>query len=74
LVGATLVQEGAGVESPPAPPQDGWRPHPRAPHLRLVPRSRAGAQNDPLHLDADKSLRNLVSFVSRLGAVRRNSL
>ena len=76
LVGATLVQEGASAELPPAgpPPQDGWRPHPRAPHLRLVPRTRTGAQNDPLHLDADKSLRNLVSFMSRLGAARRDSL
>jgi len=39
LVGATLVQEGGSAEVPPAPPQDGWRPHPRAPHLRLVTRT-----------------------------------
>ena len=71
LVGATLVREdGAAAESPPSNPNDGWPPHPRAPHLRLVPRKPARAENDPLYFDADKSLQNLVGFVSRLGSSR----
>jgi hypothetical protein len=74
LVGATLVREEATAELPPSPPHDGWRPHPRAPHLRLVPRGRPRAENDPLYFDADKSLTNLVGLVSRLGASRAKNL
>src|SRR5262249_3134383 len=39
LVGANLLREDAARnELPPSHPTDGWRPHPRAPHLRLVTR------------------------------------
>ena len=72
LVGGTLVREESASADPPAPsnPSDGWRPHPRAPHLRLVSRGPVRAESDPLAFDADKSLQNLIGFASRLSAAR----
>ena len=67
LVAATLVREDeTATQAPPPPPgNEGWRSHPRAPHLRLVtPRKLAAADNDPLRLDAEKGLEALLRFVS----------
>ena len=70
LVASSLVREDEEISTfelppPPAPPaNESWRQHPRAPHLRLVvsqeqPRD---VQQDPLHIDAQKSLRNILSM------------
>ncbi|HMI97850.1 MAG TPA: PAS domain-containing protein [Micropepsaceae bacterium] len=73
LVTSKLVrEEDAGTINPPsAPPppsaHDGWRAHPRAPHLRLVSsRVSMDANNDPLSIDAGGIVNNLVSFVAKL--------
>jgi hypothetical protein len=73
LVTSKLVrEEDTGTMEPPAAPpppstRDGWRPHPRAPHLRLVsPRVSMDAKNDPLNIDAREIVKNLVGFVKKL--------
>jgi hypothetical protein len=72
LVTSKLVrEEDAGTIDPPsAPPpstHDGWRAHPRAPHLRLVSsRVSMDANNDPLSIDAGEIANNLMGFVTKL--------
>jgi hypothetical protein len=70
LVGATLVREDGDRTELPPPSRDGWQPHPRAPHLRLVSRGPVPAEKDPLYFDADEGLQNLMGIVSRLAAAR----
>jgi hypothetical protein len=72
LVASSLIREDEDIETtelppPPAPPMaanDSWRPHPKAPHLRLVvSRNAAPAlRRDPLHIDPQESLRNIFKL------------
>jgi hypothetical protein len=77
LVTSKLVrEEDTGTINPPsAPPppstHDGWRAHPRAPHLRLVSsRVSMDAKNDPLGIDASEIVNNLMGFVTKLKSGR----
>ena len=78
LVTSNLVREEyTGMVNPPpaSPPppsaHDGWKSHPRAPHLRLVtPRVVVGAKDDPLSIDAGEIVKNLLGFVSNLRGER----
>jgi hypothetical protein len=73
LVGAKLVREEdtlPGIAPPPPPPaapRQNWRPHPRAPHLRLVNPSDAA---DPLHFDLPGMVHR---FIESCGAAARLS-
>jgi hypothetical protein len=58
---AIVREENTAAESPPPPPgDDGWRAHPRAPHLRLVA---TGKGSDSLHFDAEDVLRQFVAVL-----------
>jgi hypothetical protein len=78
LVTSKLVRdEDTGTINPPsAPPpppsdHDGWRAHPRAPHLRLVSsRVSMDANNDPLDIDAGEIVNNLMGFAAKLKSGR----
>jgi hypothetical protein len=48
LVSSNLVREGESVDkvsAPVLPANEGWRTHPRAPHLRLVPARESAGQD-----------------------------
>jgi hypothetical protein len=69
LVASKLVREDEPDDNttPPPPANDMWRPHPRAPHLRLVTMGdSAGENTDPLRLDADP-LRAMLQFIANSG-------
>jgi hypothetical protein len=69
LVSSMLVHEDDSADKapPPSPPNDRWRPHPRAPHLRLVAtRETAGGDKDPLRLE-DDAFKTLLGLVSENG-------
>src|SRR5258706_3818450 len=77
LVTSKLVREEdtGTIEPPAAPPPpsalDGWRPHPRAPHLRLVSsRVNMDAKSDPLNIDAGEIVKNLSGLVAKLESWR----
>jgi len=66
LVASKLIHEDEPFSRAPRPPSsnDGGRPHPKAPHLRLVSsRNVVARESDPVRLDADP-LRTLLGFVS----------
>jgi len=69
MISAKLVREedttpAIGTPPPPARGRD-WRPHPRAPHLRLVTRQDAA---DPLQFDVVRAMRR---FIESCGAPAR---
>ena len=78
LVTATLVREedSRTVDPPSAPPpppsfHDGWRAHPRAPHLRLVSsRVSMEAKNDPLDIATGEIVKNFMGFVAKVKSGR----
>ena len=71
LMTSKLVREkdSATIDPPTAPTapsaHDGWRAHPRAPHLRLVS-SRLEAKKDPLDIAAGEIVKNFMGFVEKV--------
>ena len=52
---------------PPPPSHNGWRAHPRAPHLRLVSsRVSMETKNDPLDIAAGDVVKNFMGFVAKI--------
>ena len=74
LVASKLVHEDEPFSQAPRPPSshDGGRPHPKAPHLRLVAsRGAVIPDRDPVRLDSDP-LRTLLGFMTQSdGAAER---
>jgi hypothetical protein len=70
LVSSSLVHEDepAKEDAPPSPPpSDRGRPHPRAPHLRLVAvRESARGEKDPLRMD-ENAIKALFDFFQKPG-------
>jgi hypothetical protein len=73
LVTSNLVREedSRTIDPPSAPPpppsHDGWRAHPRAPHLRLVSsRMSMETKNDPLDIAAGDIVKNFMGFVAKI--------
>jgi len=71
LVGSKLVHEDEPFSHTPRPPSspDGWRAHPKAPHLRLVP-SHSGKESDPVKMDGDP-LGTFLGFSIAEGVLER---
>ena len=65
LVTSKLLREEETAAPPSPPPPNGWRAHPRAPHLRLVTSqiAPAAANDDPLRFDATEIAKNFGGFV-----------
>ena len=52
---------------PPPSPRDGWRAHPRAPHLRLVSsRVSMETKNDALDIAGGEIVKNFMGFVAKI--------
>jgi hypothetical protein len=59
---------------PPPSPRDGWRAHPRAPHLRLVSsRVSMETKNDQLDIAAGEIAKNFMGFVAQMKSGRTDS-
>ncbi len=77
LVTSALVREedSRTIDPPAAPPppspHDGWRAHPRAPHLRLVSsRVSMDAKRDPLDIATGEIAKNFMGFVAKVKSGR----
>jgi hypothetical protein len=74
LVSSMLIHEDEPADAAPSPPPNdrGGRPHPRAPHLRLVAaRESVSADKDPLRMDGNtiKALLGFFQKPSRISAL-----